>query len=386
MTRHTTRPVQTGKPTRKGFTLIELLVVIGIIALLASLALPALSGARATARKLQCTNNMRSIGQAMFGYVTDNNGQYPKLIGEDKLTLTETSGPSTGTFDYGWPVSLLSRLDKNALYKEMVTEISYDSSVAASASNSFANRYLTLADVRVEVFTCPDDFDSFKQDHGLSYALNIGYVSSAVWGTNQTRGTFTPDENTLTANDTINWRNGAFTYDSDNDQKIGFGTGVFTTNDDPLVSISLDSISNEDGLTSTIMMAENLQAANWSQHEPTTSFPKVGELAFALRVLVDAPATGVPSEIGFGTTQSNALTLPAGNITLGNSAIGENPDAVDGAAWRPSSNHAGGLVNIVMCDGSARSLQRNIDDKVYARLFTPHGTKYGQQVASDSDF
>jgi prepilin-type N-terminal cleavage/methylation domain-containing protein/prepilin-type processing-associated H-X9-DG protein len=60
----------------RGFTLVELLVVIGIIAVLISILLPAISRAKAQANATACAANLRSLGQAIKIYETEF-GTYP---------------------------------------------------------------------------------------------------------------------------------------------------------------------------------------------------------------------------------------------------------------------------------------------------------------------
>lgn len=64
--------------SRRAFTLMELLVVIGVIAVLASLLLPALSRAKAAAHSVKCKNNLRQMGLGLVMYVSDYNS-YPLL-------------------------------------------------------------------------------------------------------------------------------------------------------------------------------------------------------------------------------------------------------------------------------------------------------------------
>lgn len=73
---------------RSAFSLIELLVVVLIVAVLASLLLPALGQIRGLARTAQCASNMRQTGMFISEYCGDNEGRFPG------------SGQSTGSVSW----------------------------------------------------------------------------------------------------------------------------------------------------------------------------------------------------------------------------------------------------------------------------------------------
>lgn len=78
--------MKTPNPCR-AFTLLELLVVVAIVAVLAALLLPVLSGARTRAQRTFCLNNLKQINVAVILYAGDNHESLPSAAntGDNKI-------------------------------------------------------------------------------------------------------------------------------------------------------------------------------------------------------------------------------------------------------------------------------------------------------------
>ena len=76
---------------KKRFTLIELLVVIGIIAILASMLMPALSKAKEKANQADCMNNMKQISTTLMMYSNDFKNMF--TVGIDDKDVQDDNNP-----------------------------------------------------------------------------------------------------------------------------------------------------------------------------------------------------------------------------------------------------------------------------------------------------
>ncbi len=97
------------KPDREtGFTLIELLVVISIIAILASMLLPALGKAKAKGQQIFCTNNQKQLALAVQMYTDDYDNWFPPMQAQ------ETIPGRRATIESSWRPYLFTFVGKNA--------------------------------------------------------------------------------------------------------------------------------------------------------------------------------------------------------------------------------------------------------------------------------
>ena len=147
---------------KPAFTLVELLVVIAIIGILVALLLPAVQAARESARRAQCTSNLRNIGLAVLNYESakkvlprgrsgcDNDTECRKHI--------EGRSPASGM------LTILPYLEEEALFQRFAEMVEYEPPAPPAASQPFDfNGWISqpsqqgLMSIRPDVYRCGSD-------------------------------------------------------------------------------------------------------------------------------------------------------------------------------------------------------------------------------------
>jgi prepilin-type N-terminal cleavage/methylation domain-containing protein/prepilin-type processing-associated H-X9-DG protein len=129
---------------KRGFTLVELLVVIAIIGVLVALLLPAVQAARESARRAQCSNNLKQVVLAMTQYADNYKSSFP-----------------VGEYSWGWGtwlVGLLPYIEQKSLFDQykgfggLNASGGIDTNLVYSATIN-----LPVTRVQVQPYTCPSD-------------------------------------------------------------------------------------------------------------------------------------------------------------------------------------------------------------------------------------
>jgi prepilin-type N-terminal cleavage/methylation domain-containing protein len=326
--------------SRNAFTLVELLVVIAIIGILVSLLLPAVQAARESARRTQCSNNLRQMVLADQMYADTIKGIPP---------FSCLPPPNTKGAVWSLQSRLLPYMDQANLQNLIDYRFSYSDLVNAP-------QHATVTQVAVPGYSCPSEVKLIPRPPAtpggathfpINYAANLG-----TWMV------YDPTGNT--------WANGAFVYNR-----------------------TLTQGSYQDGTSTTIAFAEiKAYQANAKPGTPDTynypvptSVPDVVALIGAATLSPNGHTEWVDGKVhetGFTSTlPPNAkvpMLLNGEKVDADLISKGESPTntAPTYAAVTSRSYHRGAVL-AAFVDGSVHPIQDGIDLALWRALSTRGG-------------
>jgi len=343
----------------QGFSLLELLVVMGILSILIMLLLPAVMHSRSSARRLACMNQLRQLSLAMTMQI-DQTNRFPAagLFGK------------TGNRKYhNWVTTLLPHLDQAGLFN------SYDLSKEYLDGQNFE-----LTRTPLPVLVCPDDVSAQRGEGNLSYVVNggIGWTIPI-----DCPATLHAEEASLSIRPLDLNGNGVVC-------PLEPEPGPGRTDLDFLKALSLFFVENwpdrsgtqrfhrrqdvTDGLTTTLMLSENIRAgfdpraaSSWGTPEP-------------FRAMFFVSARVCPKDRCGSGTIDLAEANNRQDSASAREALNSSVEQAEGTAPWPSSGHPG-LVHVGWGDGHVSPLSENVDAGVYFAIVTPQGGQVQDRFA-----
>lgn len=303
---------------RTGFTLVELLVVIAIIGILVALLLPAVQAAREAARRSQCSNNIKQIGLAAHN-CHDVYGRFPPLLGVFPNTQNNPQySISWGNQFY----HLLPFIEQGTIYDATFDPTNPDGNGAAAGNRPWIGNYWQKP---IKTYICPSD--ATAPSNGVT---THAYPWNDTWGVTS-----------YAANSQV------FARVNDNGTMNGGGGPNYS----PWYG-DINMAQLLDGTSNTVMMAERVAICG-----PPSSNEQVNRWDFWWA----------------GGWQPHYANSAAGQAIGVASIFQPNVKQVTCSPYRPSSQHGGGIIMILMSDASVKPISSSINTTTWWQAHTPKG-------------
>lgn len=298
---------------RRGLTLVEILVSIAIVGMLVAVLLPAVQVSRASARRVQCQNNLKQLALAVTNYESAH-----RLY------------PAAHRHGLSWHVAILPQIDQNELFKKV------DFDLATSDPDAVAKE---LGKHRITVFECPADGTLHPRSASTNYLGSAG-TSGLTKGCD-----------------------GVFCLDA-----------YHTTFNGPVSAANIRDGLSQTSLISEVLHGNGTITSRFRVHWQTpisyspSQFPAFRSVCEAIPD--DAPVLGwlgnpnasgarwALGSLGYSTYNHSSTPLHPACTNAGHVPTGIYPAS-------SSHSHA---VNVAFCDGSARTVADAIDITVWTAL------------------